>query len=58
MANNNMPICPECKGARGEWKSVQVEKPHTPLSYFVACYFCEGTGYASDEDDFERFWDQ
>lgn len=48
-------ICPECKGDGGEL--VKSDSTYTrDVSWFVACYYCAGTGYASDEDTFEEFY--
>lgn len=54
----NKYICPECEGSRGELKEYINEG--SPMRYvsmtaFIPCYYCAGTGYATDEDTYEEF---
>lgn len=28
----------------------------SPITFFEPCWYCAGTGFASDDDTFEEFW--
>lgn len=51
------PICDECGGSKGEYREDQIvvdpsEQIVKTIRHFTPCYYCAGTGYATDEDDF------
>ena len=48
--------CPECSGIG------QVARKHPEdarlVSLFETCFYCAGTGFATDDGNFEEFWGQ
>jgi hypothetical protein len=52
----NRFICPECKGNNGEYISVYVREKKDAVRVWEPCFFCDGTGHASDEEEFVEFW--
>lgn len=50
--------CPECKGSGESFKTDFIERTdiNNPLNSWTECFFCEGTGYASDEPSFAEFY--
>lgn len=49
--------CPECAGEGGRTETVILERNYDAdkVTYFVACYYCAGTGFQTDETSFEEF---
>jgi DnaJ-class molecular chaperone len=48
-------ICPECNG-KG-YEQIVLEKTDINSVVHIPCYYCAGTGYATDEEEsFEEWW--
>lgn len=59
MAGIRAFTCPECKGEGVKISHENVEKPGESQDMIVKvpCFFCDGTGYSTDEFGFEKFWE-